>query len=94
VNGRALLRILSAPLLALLWVYRTFVSPALPPACRYHPSCSQYAVDAVRLHGPFRGTWLAVRRLLRCHPFAPGGPDPVPPVARPSPAAKLSKDHG
>jgi uncharacterized protein len=94
VSARALLRLVSAPLLALLWVYRTFVSPALPPACRYHPSCSQYAVDALRLHGPFRGTWLALRRLLRCHPFAPGGPDPVPPPAAPFAPAKLSKDHG
>lgn len=66
------------PLLALLWVYRRFVSPVLPPACRYHPSCSQYAVEAVILHGPIRGTWLAVRRLARCHPWAAGGPDPVP----------------
>jgi uncharacterized protein len=94
VSGRALLRLLCAPLLALLWVYRTFVSPALPPACRYHPSCSQYAVDALRLYGPFRGTWLALRRLLRCHPFAPGGPDPVPPPAAPFAGVKLSKDHG
>jgi putative membrane protein insertion efficiency factor len=94
VSGRALLRsVSSAPLLALLWVYRTFVSPALPPACRYHPSCSQYAVEAVRVHGPLRGAWLAIRRLLRCHPFAPGGPDPVPPAAA-SGAAKLSRDHG
>jgi uncharacterized protein len=68
------------PLLALLWSYRHLVSPALPPACRYHPSCSQYAVDAITLHGPIRGVWLAVRRLLRCHPWAAGGPDPVPPA--------------
>jgi putative membrane protein insertion efficiency factor len=66
------------PFLALLWLYRKFVSPALPPACRYYPSCSQYAEEAVRLHGPLRGSWLAARRLLRCHPWAPGGFDPVP----------------
>jgi putative membrane protein insertion efficiency factor len=71
--------VLSLPLLALLFVYRRLISPALPPACRYYPSCSQYAEEAVRLHGPLRGTWLAARRLLRCHPWAPGGPDPVPP---------------
>jgi putative membrane protein insertion efficiency factor len=78
--------VLAWPLLALLWIYRHLVSPALPPACRYHPSCSQYAVEAITVHGPFRGAWLGARRLLRCHPWAPGGPDPVPPArARPLP---------
>lgn len=71
-------RLLALPLLALLAVYRKFISPVLPQACRYYPSCSQYAQDAVRIHGPFLGPWLALRRLLRCHPWAPGGPDPVP----------------
>lgn len=71
-------RLLSLPLLALLAAYRKLISPVLPQACRYHPSCSQYAQDAVRIHGPFVGPWLALRRLLRCHPWAPGGPDPVP----------------
>lgn len=66
------------PLLGLLWTYRRVVSPALPPACRYHPSCSEYAFQAIAVHGPVRGFWLALRRLLRCHPWAPGGPDPVP----------------
>lgn len=76
------MRILAAPLLALLWIYRRLISPVIPPACRYHPSCSQYAEEAVRLHGPVVGPYLALRRLLRCHPFAAGGPDPVPPPAR------------
>jgi putative membrane protein insertion efficiency factor len=71
-------RLLSLPLLALLAVYRKLISPVLPPACRYYPSCSQYAQDAVRIHGPVLGPWLALKRLLRCHPWAPGGPDPVP----------------
>jgi hypothetical protein len=71
-------RLLSLPLLGVLAVYRYLISPVLPKVCRYHPSCSQYAVDAVRLHGPFLGPWLALKRLLRCHPWAPGGPDPVP----------------
>ena len=75
-------RLLSLPLLALLWVYRRFVSPALPPSCRYYPSCSAYAEEAVRLHGPIVGPYLALRRLLRCHPYAAGGPDPVPPRAK------------
>jgi putative membrane protein insertion efficiency factor len=79
-------RVWGWPLLALLWIYRRLVSPALPPACRYYPSCSQYAMEAVALHGPIRGAWLALRRLLRCHPWAPGGPDPVPPPrGRPDP---------
>jgi len=78
-------RLLGWPLLALLWLYRRLVSPVLPPACRYYPSCSRYAVQAVTLHGPIRGAWLSARRLLRCHPWAPGGPDPVPPRRRPVP---------
>ena len=75
-------RLLSLPLLALVWVYQKLVSPVLPPACRYYPSCSQYALEAVRLHGPLLGPWLALKRLLRCHPWAEGGPDPVPERAR------------
>jgi uncharacterized protein len=78
VIARGLLRLLALPLLALIFVYRKLVSPVLPPACRYYPSCSQYAEEAVRLHGPLLGPWLALRRLLRCHPWAIGGPDPVP----------------
>jgi uncharacterized protein len=71
-------RLFSLPLLALLVVYRKLISPVLPQACRYYPSCSQYAQDAVRIHGPLLGPWLALKRLLRCNPWAPGGPDPVP----------------
>jgi putative membrane protein insertion efficiency factor len=58
--------------------YQRFLSPALPPSCRFHPSCSQYALDAVTRHGALKGTWLTARRLARCHPFNPGGFDPVP----------------
>jgi uncharacterized protein len=58
--------------------YQRFVSPALPPSCRFHPSCSQYALEAVTRHGALKGGWLAARRLARCHPFHPGGFDPVP----------------
>ena len=58
--------------------YQRFLSPALPPSCRFHPSCSQYALEAVTRHGALKGGWLAARRLARCHPFHPGGFDPVP----------------
>ena len=70
---------MSRLLLALLSSYRRLLSPLLGPRCRFAPSCSAYAEQAVRLHGPARGSWLAVRRIARCHPFHPGGHDPVPP---------------
>ncbi len=66
-------------IVVLLVGYKRFVSPLLPPACRFEPSCSVYAAEAVEHHGVVRGTWLAVRRLARCHPFSRGGFDPVPP---------------
>jgi uncharacterized protein len=65
-------------LVGLLTVYRRFVGPLLGPRCRFYPSCSAYALEAVQLHGAVRGSWLAVRRLGRCHPFHPGGLDFVP----------------
>lgn len=60
--------------------YQLVVSPWLGPRCRFHPSCSCYAVEALEGHGFFRGLWLTLRRLGRCHPFHPGGYDPVPPA--------------
>jgi uncharacterized protein len=65
-------------LILLLNGYRRFVSPLLAPRCRFYPSCSAYALEAVQLHGALRGSWLAARRLSRCHPFHAGGLDPVP----------------
>ncbi|WBB65776.1 membrane protein insertion efficiency factor YidD [Micromonospora sp. WMMD812] len=67
-------RVLIGPIIA----YRRWISPALPARCRFYPSCSAYALEAVERHGAVRGAVLAVRRLLRCHPFHPGGHDPVP----------------
>jgi len=65
--------------LGLLRFYKRFVSPLLPAACRFYPSCSEYAMQAVELHGVWRGAGLALWRLARCHPFSKGGYDPVPP---------------
>ena len=75
---------------ALLWLvvgYSRWVSPLLGPHCRFAPTCSAYAAQALRIHGAARGSWLTVRRLSRCQPFCPGGHDPVPPARRPSVAA-------
>jgi putative membrane protein insertion efficiency factor len=64
--------------LALLRFYKRFLSPLLPPMCRFEPTCSVYTMQAVEKYGAFRGSWLGFRRLARCHPFNPGGWDPVP----------------
>jgi hypothetical protein len=66
-------------MIAVLRGYQRWISPALPPTCRFHPSCSAYAIEALGVHGVARGTLLTVRRLLRCGPWHPGGLDPVPP---------------
>jgi putative membrane protein insertion efficiency factor len=71
---------LTRALLAVIRFYSTAISPALPPRCRYTPTCSAYAAEAVARFGAGRGSWLALRRLLRCHPFHAGGHDPVPPL--------------
>ncbi|MCL5109762.1 MAG: membrane protein insertion efficiency factor YidD [Chloroflexi bacterium] len=65
-------------LLGLIRFYRKFISPLTPPSCRYYPSCSSYALEAVERYGALRGGWLAAKRVARCHPFSPGGYDPVP----------------
>jgi putative membrane protein insertion efficiency factor len=62
----------------LLRAYQLLVSPMLGPSCRFYPTCSNYAIEAVKLHGAARGSWLAVRRVCRCHPWTDGGNDPVP----------------
>ncbi len=66
-------------LIGVLRAYRMLISPIYGQVCRYHPSCSAYALEAVTVHGSLRGSWLGVRRVARCHPWAAGGYDPVPP---------------
>jgi uncharacterized protein len=77
-------RVTIAALVAPIQAYRLLISPLLPPSCRFTPTCSQYAIEAIRVHGPARGLGLAVRRLLRCHPITRlgggSGFDPVPPA--------------
>jgi putative membrane protein insertion efficiency factor len=68
-------------LLAAIRMYQMFFSPWMPSACKFYPSCSQYAANAVQLHGARRGSWLALRRFARCHPFTRGGVDLVPDAA-------------
>jgi putative membrane protein insertion efficiency factor len=68
----------SALLLGLIGFYRRWLSPLLGPRCRFIPSCSAYGLEAIERHGPWRGGWLTLKRLLRCHPFTPCGCDPVP----------------
>lgn len=87
-------------LVAVVSAYRRFLSPLLGQRCRFAPTCSAYAVEALATHGAGRGSWLAVRRISRCHPFNPGGHDPVPPgrsatmdVTPPSTAA-LTREPG
>ena len=85
--------ILQRQLLGLIGGYRRWISPLLPPACRFHPTCSDYAADSIRIHGAARGSVLAVRRVCRCHPFSAGGFDPVPPRRdrrRPAPVSSLA----
>ena len=77
---------LARAMLAALGAYKRWLSPLLPRACRYLPTCSEYMAEAVRLHGPLRGGWLGTRRLCRCHPWGGHGWDPVPPPrAAPAP---------
>ena len=65
-------------LLLPIYFYRLFISPITPPSCRFTPTCSAYAVEAIKKHGPIKGLYLAIRRILRCHPWGGSGYDPVP----------------
>ena len=71
-------RICALPLIALVKFYQLCISPFTPPSCRFTPTCSQYALEALRKYGPLEGLWLTLRRLARCHPWGGSGYDPVP----------------
>jgi putative membrane protein insertion efficiency factor len=75
-------RAMKSVLLALIDGYRLLLSPFFGSQCRFYPSCSSYAREAIDVHGPLRGAWLAIRRISKCHPWHPGGVDPVPPPRR------------
>ena len=75
---KAVSRFLAEMLVLPIRFYQCCISPLTPSSCRFTPTCSQYAVEALRKHGPLRGSWLALRRLLRCHPLGGSGYDPVP----------------
>jgi len=75
---KLLLQILSWPFILLIKIYQYVISPAIGPKCRFTPTCSHYAVDALKKHGLFKGSWLAAKRISKCHPGGSGGYDPVP----------------
>ncbi len=81
--GRVVLRLPATLLVVLVRGYQLLVSPLLGPSCRFYPSCSAYGLESLRVHGALRGTWLTIRRVLRCHPWNPGGVDEVPPAKAP-----------
>ncbi len=74
----AVKRLLALPFILMVRFYQLCISPLKPPSCRFSPTCSQYAIEALRKHGPIKGLYLTVRRLLRCHPWGGSGYDPVP----------------
>jgi uncharacterized protein len=92
-SARAIARAPQVAAIVLIRLYQQCVSPYLGPRCRFHPSCSHYACEAMQSHGFLRGGWLAFRRLLRCHPFHPGGVDPVPALG-PGSGAELQTPRG
>jgi len=71
---RIMRKVLQSP----IHFYRKVISPLKPPSCRFYPTCSMYALEAIEIHGAAKGSWLAAKRIARCHPFHPGGFDPVP----------------
>ncbi|HED52894.1 MAG TPA: membrane protein insertion efficiency factor YidD [Phycisphaerales bacterium] len=86
---------MTLPLIGLVRLYQVTLSPMVGGQCRYSPTCSEFAIEALREYGPIRGSWMAVRRILRCHPLARGGYDPVPPARRdPDPPERINSRDG
>jgi len=75
---KIILRVLSLPFIALIKIYQWIISPWMGPKCRFTPTCSQYALEALKKYGLFKGSWLAIKRISRCHPWGGHGYDPVP----------------
>ncbi|MFC0322301.1 membrane protein insertion efficiency factor YidD [Gallibacterium melopsittaci] len=75
-------------LIGLIRLYQLFISPLIGPRCRFTPTCSQYGIEAIQLHGVIKGGWLTVKRILKCHPFGSSGYDPVPPIDNHKPQRK------
>jgi putative membrane protein insertion efficiency factor len=88
---RAIIKLPTRLARGLIALYKRFLSPLLPPACRFHPTCSQYCSEALEVHGFFKGGWLGMTRLLRCNPFCKGGHDPVP--ERKGPGCKPAEEE-
>jgi hypothetical protein len=86
--ANAVSKALAWPLIQLLRFYRLAISPWLGGNCRFDPTCSSYAIEALQVHGIFKGTWLAIRRIGRCHPWGGSGYDPVPPNKKDTDAAR------
>jgi putative membrane protein insertion efficiency factor len=86
-------RLVALPLIWLVRGYQLILAPLEAPSCRFYPSCSAYAITALERYGPLKGTWLAVRRLLRCHPWNPGGVDHVPEKALTRPLERAGHAH-
>lgn len=88
---QSLRRMLGRLLILLVKFYQYFISPMLPPSCRYEPTCSAYMIEAIQVHGSLKGLYLGVRRVLRCHPLREGGYDPVPPACCAPPSSDDEK---
>lgn len=85
-------KILAGAAIGVIRLYQLLISPLFPPSCRHIPTCSQYTIEALKIHGPFKGAWLGVKRIAKCHPWGTSGYDPVPPRKTPG-ETSLHHDH-